>query len=309
MGDAPIRWTKKEAAFELSWFRFFLIKTWRAIKWVCRKLKPLLYHPIALIGITVFIISYIITPWLTATILWGILIWQRGWPYHYNQHVQPRVNAFIYGFKYRTKLRPKFKSLGLLTDDEPLNTISRVEKHGCTTTLIIKMSYGDDLRYWQERSSRIAQTLNAKRAIINGYRRPHLLPWKHEQIEKYRWLKIDLLTKDPFTHPTGIEYIHQYRVTIIQQTNPQGELIDTYQPNQAEPLGPSTDGTPYMLDTNLSLLNVSITGGGKSNAERTHIKLSHQVYRRRPNQVRCAVWKLVSAQPWHLRVDSFPITQ
>lgn len=272
MGDnRPIRRTKGQWSLEFALKWVLIVIIWKFTKWVCRHLKPLFYHPIALIGLVVFIGSYIITPWLTAGLMWALLIYQRGWPYSYNDHVQPRINSFIFGLKYRNHLRPKLKSLGLLTDDEPLNTISKIQKQGCTTTIIIKMSYGDDINYWRERSTRIAQTLNAQRAVINPYKREHLLPWKHEKVEKYRWVKIDLLTKDPFTHTIGIEYIHQYRIQIINTTNNQGELVSTYQPNQAQPLGPTTDGTPYMLSPELSLLNVSITGGGKTNGERTYI--------------------------------------
>jgi len=266
-----VRLTKKAYSWETGKKIFLVILWWKLNKWIFRQIRPILYHPLALLGLTLLIGTYLLSPWATAALFWALLVWQRIWPYHYRDHVQPRISSFLAGHKYRHHLRKKLKANGLLNDDDPTPVISRTTKQGCTTTIHIKMSYGDDIQYWRERSTRIAQTFNAERAIINPYRRPTLNPRNNEKTTKYRWLKIDFLTRDPFAKPVGIEYIHQYRIQIIQTTNQQGEQIDTYKPAGGDPLGPSAEGTPYMLDSDLSLLNVSITGGGKSNAERTYI--------------------------------------
>ena len=306
MGDAPIKWSKKTATWELGYIRWLLIKSWHATTWGYRRLaKPLTYHPIALLISAYLIWRYTYHPlaplWNLAAAYIGLGAWMIHWPNHYTKHAHPRIKGTLIGQKYRWRPRPKLKANGLLNDDDPTPTISRIQQRGCVTTMWLKMSYGDDLSYWQERSSRIAQTYNADRAIINQYRRnkhtslrphrinhfPYLSLHHTEKKTCYRWLTIDLLTKDPFAKPTGIEYIHQHRTEIIKQnrleitqgTDKHGNQIsipktveyDIYQPTQGDPLGPTTDGTPYLLDTNLSLLNVSITGGGKTNAERTYI--------------------------------------
>jgi len=92
-----------------------------------------------------------------------------------------------------------------------------------------------------------------------------------EKTEKYRWLVIDFLTKNPFTSSVGVEYLALYRTKIGKGINEAGEEIDLYLPQDGDPVGPKRDGTPYLLKVETHLLNISITGGGKSNAERTMI--------------------------------------
>jgi hypothetical protein len=271
MGDKPFRLTRKGHSRETGNLAVILIGIGLLIRGCHRRTKAIWYHPIALLGLIVLPVSYLLSHWLTAALFWALLAWQRVWPYSFHQHVSPRITSFFVGIKYRWNLRNKLTANGLLNDKDPTPTISRTQIQGCTTTIIIKMSYGDDSEYWRQRSSRIAQTFNAKRAVINPLYREVLNPFKHDLTEKYRWLRIDFLTRDPFAKTVGIEYIHQYRIQIITTTNPQGELTDTYQPAIGDPVGPTADGTPYLLAVRTHLLNISMTGGGKSNAERTMI--------------------------------------
>jgi len=262
----------------------------RFLTWGFRRLKPMFYHPIGMAGTLVVIGSYLLSAWLTLTLVLAVYAWALVWPDSYLRHVQLRISSFLAGFKYRHRPRPKLKANGLINDRDPIPTISHVRKTGCTTRVRIKMSYGDEIDYWRERSSRLAQTYNAADCRINPYKRDNFLTLRpnkldkppyvqfkaKEQTTKYRWLEIDFLTKDPFMVPVGVEYIDLHRTKLVKAKNDQDEEIDIYLPQEGDPVGPKRDGSPYLLEVQTHLLNISITGGGKTNAERTMIYAGYQ---------------------------------
>lgn len=258
MADAPVRWTKGKASIGLSWFRFLvLIPLWRLATWGFRRSKPLFYHPIALAGLTLLVWSYIVSPWLTAALFWGLLIWQRVWPYSYLRHVDTRIRSFIAGFSYRWKLRKKLTGSRLLNPAEPLPTISWVSKVGCITKVRIKMSYGDDINFWRRQLT--AQTFDALDVKVSQFRRETLVPWRHEMVTKPRWLQLEFLTANPFADVIPVNYIDHY-------LNPRDPL-----PAIGNPAAMRRDGTPARHPIDRHMLLVGLTGRGKSNALRCHV--------------------------------------
>src|SRR5215217_8802925 len=250
----PFRYTKGKLSFETTLLIVFFAWTWRFLTWGFRRFgKPLFYHPIALGGIAVYLWAYIVSPWLACGLLWGVLAWQRFWPYSYLQHAQPRVDSFLAGFKYRHRPRRKLEANGLLNDKDPIPTISTVSKTGCITRVRIKMSHGDDINYWRERSSRIAQTYGALSCKIDPYRREELLPWRHTMITKPRWAVLEFLTRDPFSTGLGVEYINRYG----DQTQP---VVAVHR-----------NGNPHRDDLETHTLAIAMTRRGKSNRIRARI--------------------------------------
>src|SRR4249920_1102755 len=100
MGDAPIRYTRGPSSVELSWARYIAFKLAHLSTWGYRRTKPVFYHPIALAGITLFVWSYIISPWITANLMFAVVAWRYALPDHYRSHVQPRIDSFWAGFRY-----------------------------------------------------------------------------------------------------------------------------------------------------------------------------------------------------------------
>lgn len=253
MADAPIRYTRGKASVELSWVRYGLILMWRLATWWARRTKPVLYHPIALAGITVYLLVYALQPWAACALLWGVVGWACIHPDSYLRHVDPRIKNFIAGFGYRWKLRKKLRGCNLLFEHEPLPTLSYVQKAGCITTARIKMSYGDDIELWRKQLT--AQTFNALDCTINPYRRKALAPWKNELVTKPRWLTLEFLTRDPFSTGLGTEYIRHH------ETN--------HEPSTLSPVVATLrTGQPHRDNLAAHRLRIALTRWGKSNAIR-----------------------------------------
>ena len=252
MADAPIRYTRGKASVELSWTRYGLILMWRLATWGARRIKPVLYHPIALGGISTYTLAYFVSPWAACALLWGVVGWACIHPDSYLRQVDPRIQSFLVGFGYRWRLRKKLRGCNLLFEHEPLPTLSYVQKAGCITTARIKMSYGDGIDLWRKQLT--AQTFNALDCTINPYRRKHLKPWKNELVTKPRWLTLEFLTEDPFTAKLGVEYINQYQAK-------------TFSPIVAI----ERNGKPHEHVLAAHRLRVAMTRWGKSNAIRAMI--------------------------------------
>src|SRR5215217_2042446 len=253
----PFRYTRGKLSFETTLLIVVFAWMWRTWTWGFRRFcKPLFYHPIALAGITVYLWAYWLSPWLACALLWGVLIWQRFWPYSYLQHAQPRVDSFFAGFKYRYRPRKKLKPMGFIDDDEPVNTISTVTKTGCITKVRIKMQYGEDLDYWRIRSHRLAQTYGALSCKVDPYRREELLPWRHTMVTKPRWVVLEFLTRDPFSTGLGVEYLNHHR-----------------QPNTFTPVvAVCQNGEPERDDLAAHKLAIAMTQWGKSTRIRAKIR-------------------------------------
>lgn len=250
----PFRLTRGKLAWEVSTLIIAGMFLWRFFTWGWRRCKPIFYHPVALIGITATIASYLINPWFAAMLAWYIVIAAFIYPDTYLRHIQSRIDSFLAGFHYRHRPRRKLEANGLLNDKDPIPTISHVRKHGCTTQVRIKMSDGDEINYWRERSARIAQTYNALDCKINPYRREVLNPFRHEMVTKPRWLVMEFLTKDPFTSRMGAEFIdfHSH---------------DTLQPV----VSVTRSGEPQRHNLAAHRLRIAMTRWGKSNAIRAMI--------------------------------------
>ena len=274
----PWRYTSGRISREFGRRLLLLVVAWRLFTWGFRRIKPIFYHPIAIIGIAVFIFTYTISPWITAALALFVTLF---WPYvHLDSYLRffvPRVRSFFAGFKYRYRPRRKLTANGLLSEVDPIPTISQVRKIGCTTKIRIKMSHGDSIEFWrhEDRSSRIAQTYGALDCKINPYRRdnfltfrPHGLTLKppfiryefREKVTKPRWLELEFLTRDPFARAVGFEYIDFARVPEAERDYSIGN-----------PVGPMRDGSPYLLKVGTHLLVVAMSGRGKSNAERAMV--------------------------------------
>lgn len=272
----PFRYTRGRLSVELTLFIIFGGWVWLLARWAFRRCKPIAYHPIALVGIAVLIWSYLLSPWLTATLVWAVLAWQRVWPDSYERHVHHRVQSFWAGFYYRARLRKKLTGSRLLHEKEPVPTISDVRKVGCTTKVRIKMSYGDTLDFWRQQMS--AQTWNALDCKINPYRRVDFTTFRfdgftkqapfvlyhfdEELIIKPRWLELEFLTRDPFTKTIGPEYIEYCRTA------------DPL-PEWGNPVGPYRSGQPHFYQVRTHKLVVAPSQRGKSNALRAMVFADH----------------------------------
>jgi S-DNA-T family DNA segregation ATPase FtsK/SpoIIIE len=257
MADAPIRYTKGKASVELSWLRYLLlIPLWWLLKpyvqLLTAELRAVVYHPIAIVGIALVLAVCVVSPWLVIALVLAMPLWAREWPDSYRHHATPRMRSFIAGFGYRWKLRKKLTGSRLLNEKEPLPTISWVSKVGCITTVRIKMSYGDNVDFW--RTQLTAQTFNALDVSVNPYRRKHLLPWRDELVTLPRWLKLEFLTKDPFTSKLGVEYIDFHK-------------SNTFTPVVAT----DRSGVPHKHELAAHRLRVAMTRWGKSNAIRAMV--------------------------------------
>lgn len=253
MADAPIRYTKAKASIELSWFKYLvLIPLWRLSTWGLRRSKPVLYHPIALIGIALAVALSMLSPLLVVAALLAVPLWAREWPDSYFRHGHPRIVSFIAGFGYRWQLRKKLKGCNLLFDHEPLPTVSYVTRVGCITTARIKMSYGDEIDLW--RAKLTPQTFNALDVTINPHRRKTLVPWKSELVTKPRWVNLEFLTKDPFSSQLGVEYVNYHRAETLSP------VVATYR-----------TGAPHSDNLAAHRLRIALTRWGKSNANRATI--------------------------------------
>lgn len=276
----PYRYTRGKLSYETRGRWIYLAMCIRLLLWGFRRMKPLAYHPLAIIGLTVLVASYAINSWTTAAFFWTLLGWQRLLPNSYLRHVHPRIISFFAGFRYRYRPRRKLKANGLLSDDDPISTVSYVRKIGCTTKVRIKMSDGDSINYWrdQDRPNRLAQTYNALDCKIDPYRRDNFMTFRptgltlrppfvqykfEEKVTKVRWLELEFLTKDPFSKPVGFEYIDFHR----ERVDFSGEVAMTL----GSPVGPKRDGTPYFLNVGTHLLVIAMSGRGKSNAERAMV--------------------------------------
>lgn len=273
----PFRLTKGKVAVELSLLIICLLYLGRFLTWFFRRMKPLAYHPIAIIGLTTLGLTYAISPWITAALFWSLLVYQRLWPYSYHRHIHSRIPSFFAGFKYRYRPRRRLSACGLINDLDPIPTVSHVRKIGCTTKVRIKMSYGDSVEYWRDenRPDRIAQTYSALGCKVNPYRRDNFMTFRptgltlrppfvqykfEEKVTKVRWLELEFLTKDPFSKPVGFEYIDFHR-----------PLVDDLGLALGSPVGPKRDGSPYFLNVGTHLLVIAMSGRGKSNAERAMV--------------------------------------
>ena len=279
MAKAPVRLTRGKLAWEIS--IWILLGLWiiRFLTWWLRRLKPILYHPYGMLGIAVFWWSYATSPWLVAVLMWALLVWQRVWPYSYRRIAHDRIVSFFVGFKYRYRPRRKLGSCGLLDEKDPVPTISWVTKIGCVTKIRIKMTDGDSIEYWrnEDRPNRIAQTYNAGDLKINPYRRDNFLTLRpnkldsfpfvqftaKERTDKWRWLELEFMTKNPFNTAVGFEYIDFHR-----ERGPLQEV--------GRPVGPMRDGRPYLLNTRTHLLCIAMSGRGKSNAERAMVYAEYE---------------------------------
>jgi len=275
--NRPFRYTRGRLGFETTLLVIFGGWIWLLIRWGFRRMKPIAYHPVAILGIAVFVVTYAISPWITTVLFWALLVWQRVWPYSYLRHVHPRVSSFLAGFRYRHRPRAKLGALGLLSDKDPITTVSHVSKTGCTTKVRWKMSYGDDIEYWRERSTKIAQTYNALDCKINPYRRnsfttirfnsftrkPPFISYRFEERAiQPRWLELEFLTRDPFTKTIGPEYIDFWR-------------SGTSFAAQGNPVGPYRSGQPHRLQGGTHKLVVAPSRRGKSSAERAMVYADH----------------------------------
>lgn len=273
----PFRLTRGRLSFEATLVFAAGVVLWRFMTWGLRRSRPVFYHPIALVGITIVAWSYLLTPWLTAVLFWAVLVWQRGWPESYTRYAQPRVSSFWAGFYYRFRLRKKLTGSRLLHDREPVPTIPWVKKMGCVTEVRIKMSYGDKIEYWREHMS--PQTWNALDCNVNPYRRPNLTTFRldgfttrppfvlhhfeEDRVIKPRWLRLEFLTRDPFTKVIGPEYINFYR-----------DLYNSL-PEWGNPVGPYRDGRPHFYQVRTHKLIVAPSQRGKSNALRAMVYADH----------------------------------
>lgn len=270
--STPIRWTKAKASYELTWAKWLALLTGRAMTWGARRfVKPTLYHPLAVAGIPAFVWSYAFSPWLTAALMWGLLIYQRGWPYSYRHHVQPRVESFFAGFRYRWRPRRNLKACKLLRDIDPIPTISRVTKRGCVTDVQLKMCPGHTLDWWREDAAALAQTYNARSVKINVVRRndyrslqwrkttfTHKPPYVQLVFEKLttknQWLVLSFLTEDPFSLGMGIEYLDYHHNGTMQP------VVATYRTGEAQ-----------LDDLAAHTLAIAMTRWGKSNRIRARL--------------------------------------
>jgi hypothetical protein len=278
VGDAPFRFTKQRWSVEFTLLWFVLVHLWRFTTWGLRRWKPVFYHPVALVGIAISIAICLISPWLLVALIFSGPVLIREWPGAYLRHVQPRIISFFVGFKYRYRPRRKLSACSVLRADDPVPTISRVRKSGCTTKVWIKMAHGHEIDWWREETARLAQTYNAGDCKINPYRRVNFLSFRpdrfllrppfiryhfEEKVTKYRWLELEFLTKDPFAKSVGFEYIDFHRTA-----EPLQEV--------GRPVGPKRDGSPYCLLTRTHLLCVAMSGRGKSNAERAMVYAEYE---------------------------------
>lgn len=253
-GDRELRLSRRSHTIDLDRGWVFWIAFTLFARWLWRRIKPICYHPVALAGCVVFSVTYLLSAWVTLGLIACVALWALLAPASYLRHVQPRIDSFKAGWRYRHRPRRKLKANGLINDEDPTPTVSHVAKIGCTTKVRIKMSHGDDIDYWRERSTRIAQTYGALDCKINAYRRETLKPGSHEMVTLPRWLELEFLTKDPFNSPMGVEFIDYHRAPTL---NPAVSV--------------TRNGQPHHHTLAAHLLRVAMTRWGKSNAIRAMI--------------------------------------
>jgi S-DNA-T family DNA segregation ATPase FtsK/SpoIIIE len=258
MGDAPIRYTKSKASYELSWTRWILIKLFVLGLFLSRQTRPVWYHPIALIGIALAIVAYVLHPWalvgLLCAVLTALVVWARVHHDSYRKYAQWRLQSFLAGFRYRWRPRKKLRGSSTLRELDSAPLISTVRRQGCVDTVRIKMSYGHTVDWWREDSPRIAQSFNALDCKINPYRRKELNPFSKTLVTKPRWVELEFLTKDPFNSHIGIEYINHYTDNTLDPV-----------------VAPHRTGATYRHNLRAHRLRVAMTRWGKSNAIRAMV--------------------------------------
>src|SRR6187401_2366058 len=119
----PFRYTRGKLSVELTFLIIFLTFGWRFATWGLRRCKPIVYHPIGLAGLTVYLFAYIASPWAGAALLWAVVGWALLWPDSYLKHAHSRTQSFLAGFLYRHRPRRKLEANGLLNDKDPIPTI------------------------------------------------------------------------------------------------------------------------------------------------------------------------------------------
>ncbi len=281
MADTPVRWQKKTASYELTWLRWIFVNLIRLFTWGLRRCKPLMYHPLAWPGIIVFcwalMAGLMLALYLLLVGFLAGLMWYAWAPSSFDKHAKPRLLGFMMGWYYRYRPRYKLTECHVLAQSNPVPVISRVRVHGPIHKVWIKMSAGDDIELWRNWATNIAQTYGAGDAKVNLYRPPTKLSgwqlyWnggriqlRHggEKTDKWRWLEIEFLHKNPFTKTVGHEFIDYHRNAglALEQGNPVGRRID---------------GSPYRLNVERHLLVFAMTQWGKSNAERTMVYADHE---------------------------------
>ena len=276
----------------------------RLCTWLLRRLRPMMYRPVALIGTIVFAVAYWLSPWATAIIALAItLVWPLLFPDSYLKRVAWRGPSFVRGVQLRFMPRRKFTGAKVLSKEEPLIHIDRVQKVGCTTVAVMTMPYGDTVPFWQEKADDLASAFNALEAVVNPYRKPRftdLRPTGNFRFKLHPTLgllrppivefafKPDLLRRPPFVKlehtKTKKRMPRKVEVKFLDE-DPFAravdvDFLDLHRPLDAYagagPTGIDLDGLPYFEDDRMSTLWVALTGGGKTTAERCLIYADHE---------------------------------
>ena len=297
----PFRLTRGRISFEFTLLIMAVIWAGRFATWGVRRLRPIVYHPVAIAGIIVFTAAYILSAWLVFALILSVYVWAFVWPDSYLQHGHWRLRSFLAGLRIRYRPRRKLTACALLNSEDPVPTISDVRRQGCVTIVRVKMSHGDEIEWWRERSARLAQTYNSLDCKVNPYRRRNFTTFRLDGLTskkinikgfkvscpaidragfigrppfirhhfseppviKPRWAKMEFLTKDPFTKAIGPEYIEFHRT-------------DEALPEEGNPVGPYRDGTPHRFMVRTHKLVVAPSQRGKSNALRAMIYADHR---------------------------------
>jgi hypothetical protein len=278
MGERPFRYTKGKLSYETTLFIIAMGLLWRFTTWGFRRVQPVFYHPIALVGIALTLVICAVSPWLVLAAFLAVPVYAREWPDSYLRHVQPRLVSFLAGFKYRYRIRKKLTGCGLMNQSDPVPTVTHVCVIGCTTRIRMKMFDGMMIEDWRRQAGRVGPAYNALDFKADPYRRekftsirvtertlwpPFVKIEFKERVTKPRFVELEFLMKDPFTRPVGVEFMDFH---LSEELLPVGR-----------PVAVCRTGDPYLLDLRqIQLLVVAMSRRGKSNAARAMLRAYHR---------------------------------
>jgi hypothetical protein len=279
MGERPFRYTKGKLSYETTLFIIAMGLLWRFTTWGFRRVQPVFYHPIALVGIALTLVICAVSPWLVLAAFLAVPVYAREWPDSYLRHVQPRLVSFLAGFKYRYRIRKKLTGCGLMNQSDPVPIITHVCVIGCTTRIRVKMFDGMMIEDWRKQAGRVAPAYNALALRADEYHREkftsiritEVTKWPpfvkvefKERDEKPKYVQLEFLNRNPFRKSVGVEFMNFH-------------LANGMLPMGGRPVAVCRTGEPYLLNLrDQQLLIVAMSRRGKSNAARTMLRAYHR---------------------------------
>lgn len=262
-GGGPVRYTRRQWSIDTG-FKFLVIAwLWRPLGRPCLNavraalpLRSLKYHPIPLVVVVFLVWRFTVHPlaplWILAALIMGVGGCMIRYPAFYRKHLDPRVKGVLAGVRYRYELRDKLVGCRIIKENEGTPIWVRTRVMGCTVKAELKMIYGDKVEFYRQAADTLAPAFNAQDCKVRAV-------WKGGELQPRR-VELELLTKNPFKRPVGVEFI-DFHLDAANSLPLEGNITSMRR-----------DSGGYGLALGRMLLVVGETGSGKSNYLRCRMR-------------------------------------